>query len=710
MDETNENDEAITKGKPTSKQGVITLAKKRWKLAEEAESETRKKALEQLKFRAGDQWPDELKRDRQQEQRPCLTINQLPKFVRQVTNEARQNRPGVKFLPTADATQEQADVRNGMARHILADSQADVAFDTACDQQASIGFGYFRVITEYCNEKSFDQDIKVKRIKNPFTVYFDPNAQEHDYSDARFCFITSDMTREEFLNTYGDDVADTSDYTMSSTGDEEADWMGEDNIRVSEYFYVDEEKATIYLIEDEDGKKIVDENEKKQIDEAGLEYEELNKRVTFYRRVKWVKMTAVEVLEEQDWPGKYIPVIPVLGEDFDINGKRVIRGMVADAMDPQRMYNYHSSAFTEAIALAPKAPYVMAEGQDEGYEKFWQNANNANYSRLVYKPVTIGGQVAPAPRRETAEPPVQALSMAIRISSEDLKSTTGIYDASLGARSNEQSGIALARRQNQSETSNFHFIDNLGRAVRYLGIILDDLIPHIYDTERVVRILKEDDESKLVTINAWVEDDEGNEYLENDMTKGEYDVQVSTGPSYTTKRQEAAAMMTQVTQAYPKIMEIGGDIMVKNQDWPGADELAERLKKTIPVEIRGPDEDEEQPEVPPELKEQLQKQDLMIQDLTEALNSTQQTIDNKMEEIQSKERMKMAELENKLVLQMTKQSGDANMEIMRKQLEQIGSRLEMLGQDEPVAPATPQPPQTPEPQVQNKGGFFSRFR
>lgn len=703
-DETNENDEVIKKGKPKTDKGILTLARKRFKIAEEAEADTRKKQLEELKFRAGDQWPDNLKQERQMQSRPCLTINQLPKFVRQVTNEARQNRPSIKFLPTADATQEQADIRNGMARHILADSQADVAFDTACDQQASIGLGYFRVITEYCNERSFNQDIKIKRIKNPFTVYFDPNAQEHDYSDAKYCFITSDMAREEFLNTYKDDVEDLSDYTFQSTGDEEADWSGEETIRVAEYFFVEEEPATIYEIENEMGRQVVDEKEKKQLEDAGIGFEVINERQTTFRKIKWAIITASEILDMQEWPGKYIPVIPVLGEDYDINGKRVIRGMVSDAMDPQRQYNYHSSAFTEAIALAPKAPYVMAEGQDEGYERFWDNANNANYSRLVYKPVTVGGQVLGAPRRETAEPPVQALSYAIRQSAEDLKGTTGIYDAGLGARSNEQSGRAILARQQEGDTSNFHYFDNLARAVRYLGIILDDLIPRIYDTERVIRILQEDEESKLVKINAYMTSDEGDGYIENDMTKGEYDVQVGTGPSFTTKRQEAAANMTNIVQAYPRIMEVGGDIMIRNQDWPGADELAERLKKTIPPELTQEDE-EGAPQIPPEMQKQLQQQDMMIKDLTEALNATQQIIDNKMEEIASKERMKMAELENKVVLQMTKQTGDANMEIMKKHLEEINTRLDVLGQNAPL-----QPTEDSGMQQTNQNRFFGLFR
>ena len=655
---------------------TVKTALKRFRMAEEAESDTRKRALEDLKFRAGDQWPDNIKQQRALEHRPCITINQLPKFIRQVTNDARQNRPSIKVLPTADATQETADVINGMCRQIQSSSQADVAYDTACDMQASIGLGYFRVLTEYCYEDSFDQEIKIKRIKNPFTVYFDPGAQEHDYSDAKWCFIVADIPVEDFFSDY--EGKKKADYQLETTGNTQPDWMNEDYIRVAEYFRVDEKQETIYLLDD---KRVITKAEKEQLEQGGIEVNVINERETTKRKVIWSKLTALEELKTQDWPGRYIPVVPVLGEDYDIDGKRVIRGMVSDSMDAQRLYNYNSTAFTEALALAPKAPFIMAEGQDEGYERFWENANTKAYSRLVYKPVTIGGQIAPAPQRNTAEPPVQALAIGIRQAAEDLKGTTGIYDASLGARSNEQSGRAILARQAEGDVANFHYIDNLSRSIRYLGVILVDLIPKIYDAERVVRILHEDGESELVQINQHFEAENGERRL-YDVTAGKYDVVVSTGPSYNTRRQEAAASMVEITQSYPKMMDVAGDLMVKNMDWPGASDIAERLKKLLPEGLL--ENEDGQPQLPKELQERMAKQDEMIGHLTEALNKTQDTIDNKMAEIESKERMKNAELQNKLIIEQMKQSGTANLTILQKQLEDISSRLNQLGNNEPI--------------------------
>lgn len=668
------NEPEISAETPADQRAVIKTALKRFQLAAEAENKNRKDGLEALKFRAGDQWPAQVKEQRTLDMRPCLTINQLPKFIRQVTNDARINRPGIKVLPNHDTTERKAEIVNGLIRQIQISSQADVAYDNACDNQATIGWGYMRILTEYCDPKSFDQDIKIKRIKNPFTVYFDPNAQEHDYSDAKWCFIVADVNKDDFLADY--DGANRSDYMLSSTGDNTPGWMTDENIRIAEYFEIVEKPVNIYLLAD---KTVISEEEKDELAAQGLPLNIVRERESTVRTVVWRKITSVEVLEEQDWPGKYIPVIPVLGDDHDIDGKRVLKGMVYDTMDAQRMYNYHSTAYTEAVALAPKAPFIMAEGQDMGYKQFWDNANTRNFSRLIYKPVTIGGQLAPPPQRNNAEPPVQALAIAIRQAGEDMKATTGIYDASLGARSNEQSGRAIMARQKEGDVANFHYIDNLSRAVRFLGIVLLDLIPVVYDAERMVRISHEDDETELVQINKEFQNDKGEAEI-YDLTKGKYDLTVTTGPTFSTRRQEASQSMIEMTQAYPKLAEVGGDIMVRNQDWPGAQELAERLKKMLPPQLQETDENA----IPPQVQGQLEQMGQMIQMLTESLNKTQDTIDNKKAELESKERIENLKAENALVLKQVEMGGAANMAVLAKQLEDISQRLAMIGNNQPV--------------------------
>ena len=399
-------------------------------------------------------------------------------------------------MPTADATQDTADIIAGMCRQIQAASQADVAYDTACDMQATIGLGYFRVLTDYCYEDSFDQDILIKRIKNPFTVYFDPSAQEHDYSDAEWCFIVEDVPRADFMDEY--DGKHASDYQLASTGDNAMDWMGEDYIRRAEYFFVVKTRKKIYLLSD---KRVIDDQAKKQLDEAGIEYQIVAERETTIREVKWSKITAFEVLEENDWAGKYIPVIPVLGEDYDIDGKRVIRGMVADAMDPQRMYNYHSTAFTEALALAPKAPFVMAEGGMKATSVSGKMRTRRTTAASSTNPSPSAGSW---PRLRSAMSPSRPFKQWPSPSGKQPTTSKARPEfmtpaSARGRTSSLAAPSSPARRKAMSPIST---TSTTSRSIRYLGVIPVDLIPKIYDAERIVRILHEDGESELVTING----------------------------------------------------------------------------------------------------------------------------------------------------------------------------------------------------------------
>jgi hypothetical protein len=671
---------------------VLELALKRFKTCVEAESKQREKWLEDIKFCTNEgQWPDNVKNERAQQGRPTLTINQIPRFVRQVTNDARMNRPAIKVSPVEDSDKETAEVIEGLCRHIEVRSNADVAYDTAVEFQVKMGIGYIRVITEYEHDDSFNQDICIKRVKNPFTIYFDPSCQEPDYSDARYAFVVSDMTHEEFKEEYKD--SDMADYmSLSSTGDSPSEWLTSDIVRVAEYFYVEEKDEKISLLSD--GSIIPT----KDIPKGSPEGTVINERTVKKREVKWCKITGKDVLDEKPWAGKYIPIIPVLGDEINIDGKRDLIGLVRNAKDPQRMYNYWSSAQTEAIALAPKSPFLIAEGQVKGYEKVWASANQVNHSFLPYVPTSLNGQNVPPPQRMQAEPPVQAMVQAIAQASEDMKGTTGIYDAALGARSNETSGKAILARQKESDVSNFHYIDNLSRSIRHLGVILVDLIPKIYDAPRVVRILGVDQEPKTVGINQPV-DQQGAplppsqaESAEQqgiakiyDMTTGRYDVVVETGPSYSTKREQAAESMVQLTQAYPQLMQIAGDLMVSNMDWPGADEVAERLKKTLPPELQN---DDQQQTIPPQVQAQMEQAQQMIDALTQQLNQLQSEKEAKEQELASKERIAAENNQTKLVIETLKAETNANMQLVLAEMSSIQQRINQLQQ--PPVDITPQ--------------------
>jgi len=434
---------------------IIELALRRFKVCSDAEADNRKAMKSDIKFYIGDQWDDDAKNARGN--RPTLVVNRLPQFTRQITNELQQNMPAIEIIPANDGTEEIAEMYNGIIRHIQESSQAPIAYATSNSSQVICGKGYFRIITEYCNDKGFDKDIKIKRIKNALSVYCDPASIEPDESDAMYKFITADISHEDFKRQYpGKQVVYNDELT--SKGDEIKAWCAfeKDSMRIAEYFTI-EEKDDYPIYRLPDGTVVKEKPE-------GEDYDT---RMITKRTVKWRVISGVEVLEEIEWPGKYIPVIPVLGDDVDYDGKRIIKGMVRDAKDPQRMYNYWSSAQAEAIALAPKAPFIMAEGQAEGYEDQWAAANTKNQSYLLYKPQSIGGAIIGAPQRNQAEPPVQAMVQAMAQASEDIKAITGIHDASLGARSNEVSGTAIKARTMQGDVANYHYKANFAHSLMF---------------------------------------------------------------------------------------------------------------------------------------------------------------------------------------------------------------------------------------------------
>jgi Phage P22-like portal protein len=701
----------------------IETAKKRFEACVENERENRKIALEDLKFRAGDQWPGDQKKARELDGRPCLTINRIPQFLRQVTNDMRQNRPGVQVDPVDDnGDPETAEVIEGMVRNIQNDSNADIAYDTAAGSAATIGFGFIRVITEYESPLSFDQVIKIKRIRNPFMVYLDPSAQEADKSDAKFGFVVEVMTKEEYLEAYPDSkLADADDW--KSIGDDAGGWIDEEGgVRVAEYFDKTIEDDTVLMMQCPDGTKqaklLSEFPESMRASLAGGAalpegYQILASRNTKVPKLKWCKLNGHEILDETDWPGQYIPIVPVYGDELDVDGKVIFEGVVRHAKDPQRMYNYWASAETETIALAPKAPYVAAEGQIEGYEEQWRNANRKNYSVLTYKPKGLAGELLPPPQRNVQEPAVAAITQARMQSGDDLKATTGIYDAALGARSNEQTGRAILARQQQGQVSNFHYMDNLCRAIRHVGRIIVDLIPKIYDTPRVLRIIGSDEEAKTVPINQQVDKPIKQGGVANiyDVTTGRYDVTVKAGPSYSTKRQEAAQSMLALTQAYPQLMQVAGDLLVKNMDWPGAREIADRLKKTLPQQLQENPNGQDAP-IPPQLQQAMQQLQDQNNKLTQALNQASDEIEQKKFELESRERIEMEKIRAQLLMKEADVESRGALVQMQAELKAIGDQMAHLRQLSMMpdsgggstqsgapAPAGPAAPQQPSPDM-----------
>ena len=598
-------------GKPkNSASDILATARARLDLAMSALSESREDENDDLKFYAGSpdnhwQWPADVLATRGAVQgqtinaRPCLTINKLPQHVRQVTNDQRQNRPGAKVIPVDDnADVEVADIFNGMIRHIEYISDADVAYDTACENQVSYGEGYIRLLTEYCEDNTFDQDIKIGRVRNSFSVYMDPTIQDPTGADAKWCFVTEDITKAEFERMYPDAAPITTLQSLGVGDQSISNWLNEDTIRIADYYYIDFDRTTLNLYP---GNATAFEGTPEDKQLRAIYGKPKKSRESDRAKVKYCKINGYEILEEREWAGKYIPVIRIVGNEFEVDGRLYVSGLVRNAKDAQRMYNYWVSQEAEMLALAPKAPFIGYGGQFEGYETNWKTANTQNWPYLEVNPDVTDGQGGMLPLPQRAQPPMASsgLLQAKAGASEDIKSTTGQYNASLGMGSNERSGKAILARQREGDVGTYHYGDNLARGVRHVARQLVDLIPKIYDTQRIARIIGEDGETKMIKINPEqpqpvnkIVDQQGIviEKIYNPGV-GKYDVVAITGPGYATKRQEALEAMAQLLQGNPQLWAVAGDLFVKNMDWPGAQEMSKRFAKTIDPKFMSDGED-----------------------------------------------------------------------------------------------------------------------
>ena len=590
------------------------------KFANDADTMNRQEALEDLKFGGGDQWPVELQNSRNLESRPVITVNKVDNYCRQVSNQQRQQRPRIKVHAT-NTHDDMVDAQTigGIIRHIEVNSNADHAYDNAFEYAVRMGWGYMRVKTNYVSEDSFDQEIYIDPVDNPFTVYFDPNSVAPDGSDADRCLITTMIRKDEFRKMYPDADDGGTSFTQRGTGDSQSEWITKEDIRLAEYYYTVKEKATLYLLSDGTSTFADDKDFFKRLDAFGITV--VDKRDSYKKTIKYVKLTAVEIIEERDWAGKYIPIVPVYGRHIVIGDKRKKFGMIRYAKDPQRMYNFWQTSITESVALAPKAKWLIAEGQDENHESDWANANIKSFPLLRYKQTDIDGRPAPPPTRLQPEPPPTGVMAAAVGVDNDIKAIMGMFDpAQLGQ--GNISGKALNGQQQQVDLTNFDYYDNLTRSIAHIGKICLDLIPKIYDTERVMRIIGDDGKPELLTINQ--RDSVGR--VLNDISVGQYDVVMETGPGYNSKRQEAVDNMLPLLSAAPELMKVAGDLVFRNMDWPGADIIADRLAASNPMA-----QIDDKSKVPPQVQMQLAMSQKQIQELTQALQARDLMLKNRMD-------------------------------------------------------------------------------
>jgi hypothetical protein len=600
--------------KNTATDDIMKDALERFEDSHEGSEHNRDAYYEDFQFaKLEDQWPDAILKQRRQEGRPALVINKLPALIRTVVNESRQNKPSIKVSPVDNgADEDTAEVISGLIRSIERNSNAEVAYDTAIDQAVTGGMGFFRISIDYAHTDTFDLEARIDRVPNAMQVHYDTNSTKFDASDWEYGFISDMMTRRDYKAKYpeGSEVQ----FDGDSRNDASDQWINEDLIRVAEYFKRDMRTRNIVQLEipnQQTGQmdlQVVREDQlpimAKALFEAGgidvegmseedmvrgfMEMSGVNERRR--REVEYFEVTrriinGVEVLEQDKWPGSTIPICPVWGDETFLDGRRYFRSMIRSAKDSQMMFNFWRSASTELVALAPKAPWLLEEGAiPKGQETKWANANTRSHSYLTYNK----GSNLPQ-RQAFAGVPAGVLQESLN-ANDDMKAITGIFDSSIGAQSNETSGKAILARERQGDVSNFHFVDNLSRAIRYCGQVLVEIIPAVYSASETVRILGEDEAQNVIklTQEAGGSNEEGltgHKQLYN-LSVGKYDVTVSSGPNFATQREETRETLIEIMRQVPDAAPFIGDALLDHMDFQGADKIAKRLKHMLPQEIR----------------------------------------------------------------------------------------------------------------------------
>ena len=588
-----ETDTKSDTGKKSDKDKILKEGKECLDSAWIYDKGNRHEGIKDLRFLALDQWPEEIRRDREAAGRPCLTLDHLNQLKNQVVNDIRQAKISLKAVGVDDKTdQKLAEIFTALMRDIQHQSSAPHVYAMAADGAVSCGIGHMRFDTDYVEDAVFEQEIKIKHIPYPFAVYWDPAAIMPDRSDATWCFVLEFIPQRTFKKKY----PKAKPVDMEVARDEDGGglyWSTKEGVLIAEYWWKAPKKIRLAAFEDGTTLDLTD------FEDADLSFlpEIVGEREVDGHQVKQCLMTGAEILDgPNDWAGRYIPIVPVIGNEIHLETKVVRSGLIRGARDGQQIYNFERTAGAECIALAPKVKWLLTDTQMGPYRNEWNDANVAPKPYLRYKPDPAAATLAPT-RVAPPEPPI-ALWEAAHRTLDDIKAAVGIYDASLGAKSNETSGIAIARRQQEGDVSTYHFADNLSRSLEHAGRIMIDLIPKIYDTKRIIRIIGEDEEHDFIPINTPLMGVDGEPVMLNDLSQAKCDVRVAIGPSYTTKRLEAADAMIEFAKGDPAALPFIRDLIVRNQDWEGSEEMADRLKRTIPPEVLGEDEQPQQQEQP----------------------------------------------------------------------------------------------------------------
>ena len=634
---------------------LLKEIRENYRRCEAWESTARQNFIKDMKFGNGDaynlwQWPDAVQsaRNAPGAEKPMLTVNKTAQHCLQIINDARQNKVGVQIRPVGgDATQAAATLYEGLIRHIEYKSNATLAYEAAMYTAVFGGIGYVRLHVDYCDEDSFDQDLFIRRVADPLTVMLDPDIQEYDGSDARFGFVFEDLPRKEAQAKYRKhkDAMDAPPVDGSDS------WVGEDHVRICEYFWRTEEADTLVALPDGTPVRKSEMPPGVYDEMKAMMGDQMRERPIVDQKVEWCKVIGDKIVERKPWLGKYIPLARLVGQEIVVAGQLDRWGHVRALLDAQRMYNYHSSGSVESVALQTKTPWLVsarAMGEGEAAEQ-WTDANVKNASVLVWNDVADDGNPVPSPTR--IEPPraAQGHIEGMQVAQQELMMASGQYQAIMGAPSNETSGKAINARQRQGDNATYHFIDHQALMIRCLGRMMIDLIPKVYDTQRVIQAIGRDDKRMRIQVDPnkpqaaeQLADPESEDFDSETVAAilnpsvGKYDVVADVGPSYGTQRQEAFNAFSQIMAQNKEMFSVVGDLWAESADFPGSEKLAKRLHRMVPAAALGGPTPEMQ-QMQADFQQVAQQGQEEIAQLHTALTEAQQKLKDQSEDLARKD-------------------------------------------------------------------------
>lgn len=699
----------------------LQLAKSRFQQGQTADKNQIQRELDDIKFYNGEQWPDDVKAARAGQNasnglppvpaRPCITINKVRQPVRQVLNQERQADMGVEIAPADDFADVQGapqidhseiELREGLVRRIQRESQAQDARTWAFARAVQAGRGYYGVMTRFVKQNMtgrpdpswWDQEIYVQRFYNQAAVTLDPAHEQPDGSDAEWAFVATDIpwdqyhamfprAKDDAKNQLNDDL---SDEEFRGLGDQEPGWFHLEGpegkkirmCRVVDYYYTERTSKLLALLPD---------GSTMWADDVPPGTAILETRQVIQKSIKWAKIDGVQVLEETDWPGNYIPIIKVVGEELQPHDtERRVEGMVRPGREANQGFNFMVSKWVEMIGLAPLTPLMVEEGQVEGYEEWYNQANTRTLPYLPYKMTNLdGGKAAAPPFPAPREVPIAPVAASVQMFDEAVKDTTGVPASTLGDTDPTlKSGRAIKAVLDQSRQGTSNYLDNLARSIRQEGIVINDLLYPIYGNRpgRLARIINGQGEAQTILIGKpfTMEGDgkfrrpqlaqEGAQGVQRyQLTKdASFNVAVKVTKDFDTRREQIVAMLGDMFTANPELMGVYGDIYFNNLDAPGHKQMAERAKAMLVPPVQKLLEGEQQGQASnPVDQMKLQQQGQMIDELSQQVQQQAQIINTKQVESQAK--LQQAQVDGQVKLEEARIKAETDLAIERLKAE-----------------------------------------